>query len=100
GVINQAHRNYELQQIKQMHNYTITTTLHKANKGPTQEPEVPTNDINQDTDSEDELQVLVNQDSAKRNKHNLEKVLSLWESMLEDEKLNDDWEKDTIDLLY
>ncbi|CAG8734486.1 23179_t:CDS:1, partial [Dentiscutata erythropus] len=67
GVINQA------QQIKQIHNSTITTILHEANKSSTQELEVPTNDIDQDTDSKNELQVLVNQNSAKRNRHNLEK---------------------------
>ncbi|CAG8747201.1 5347_t:CDS:2, partial [Dentiscutata erythropus] len=58
GTTPTTYQNHELQQIKQMHDSTITTTLHKANEGLTQELEVLTNDIDQDTDSEDESQML------------------------------------------
>jgi hypothetical protein len=41
---------------------------------------------------------LTDQDSADPTKNNLEKVLSLWGSMLEDEKLYD-WNKEITDSL-
>ncbi|CAG8814649.1 15343_t:CDS:1, partial [Racocetra fulgida] len=47
----------------------------------------------QETDSENEFQ-----DSADPTKNNLEKVLSLWESMLENEKLYD-WDEEITDSL-
>ncbi|CAG8679406.1 19705_t:CDS:2, partial [Racocetra fulgida] len=90
-----AHRNHKLEQIKQLYYSNATTTLYETDEDTTQEPEELTNIIEQEqeTDSENELQ-----DFADLTKNNLEKVLSLWESMLEDEKLYD-WNEEITDSL-
>ena len=101
GIIDQAHQNHELEQIKQMYHSKATTTLHETDENLTQtiESAEPVDNIDQDTESEDELQMVSNE----RNESNvggsgdgLDKTLRLWELMLEDEKLDDDWEDEGV----
>ncbi len=84
GVINQAHRNNELEQIKQMYNSNATPLLN-GNEDLILETDNEENELKEDQ--------IVN-DSNNENSQSFDQILNLWKSMLENECLDDNWEND------
>lgn len=84
GVINQAHRNNELEQIKQMYNSETTILLNDNEKenGTEQESELDSEE------EEEDDQIITNNETSQ----SFDRILNLWNLMLEDEFLDDNLE--------
>src|SRR5947208_3443720 len=87
GVINQAHRNNELEQIKQMYN-SETTTLLNGNEDSILEMEQTNYEEGELSEEEDQIDIDPNNETSQT----FEQVLNLWKSMIENEFLDDNWE--------
>ena len=87
GVINQAHRNNELEQIKQMYN-SETTTLLNGNEDSILEMEQTNYEEGELSEEEDQIDINPNNETSQT----FEQVLNLWKSMIENEFLDDNWE--------
>ncbi|CAG8626121.1 522_t:CDS:1 [Racocetra fulgida] len=93
-VIDQTHRNHELDQIKKIYHGNASTLLHQNQ----QNNQVNFSEVEQtntvDKNRENEIDILeldeigINNDETGFNR--FEQQLALWESMLEDERFDDD----------
>ena len=90
GVINQAHRNNELEQIKQMYN-SETTTLLNGNEDSILEMEQTNYEEGELSEEEDQIDINPNNETSQA----FEQVLNLWKSMIENEFLDNNWENNS-----
>ena len=93
GVINQAHRNNELEQIKQMYN---SSTGNDANEDSILETNKKMEQLN---GGESELNNEEEDQMGNEIPKSFEQILNLWKSMLEDECLDDNLEGDEDELV-
>lgn len=97
GVMNQAHRNNELEQIKQMYHSDSTTLLNGAgneNELGNETEQINYEESELDSDEEEEDQIIIESTNNNEVSQSFDQILSLWKSMLENECLDDNLEGD------